>query len=58
MIDEMTTLDSIQTSTPVPYPLGKSIVGCQSVFTIKVGPNDHIDCLKAHLVKAIVRFSV
>ncbi|KAG5112907.1 hypothetical protein JHK82_036176 [Glycine max] len=50
MIDEMQALESNQTWALVPPPPGKSLVGCNWVFTIKVRPDGQIDRLKACLV--------
>ena len=50
MLDEMTTLHTSGTFDLVPLPIGKSLVGCYWVFTIKVSPDGKIDQLKAYLV--------
>nr|KYP76032.1 Retrovirus-related Pol polyprotein from transposon TNT 1-94 [Cajanus cajan] len=50
MIDEMTALDSNHTWVLVPPPLEKSVVGCQWVFNVKVGPDGQVNRLKARLV--------
>ena len=50
MVDEMIALHSNRTWDLVPLPLGKSIIDCQWIYTIKVGPNEQVDCLKTHLV--------
>ena len=51
MIDEMTAWDSDCTWTLVSSPPRKSTkVDCRWVFTVKVGPDRQVDCLKACLV--------
>ena len=50
MVDEMAALHSTGTWDLVVLPSGKSPVGCRWVYTIKVGPDSHVDCLKARLV--------
>ena len=50
MIDEMSTLYSNSTWDLVSCPHGKFVLGCHWVFTVKVGPNGHVDRLKAWLI--------
>ena len=50
MVDEMATLHSTGTWDLVVLPFGKVPVGCRWVYTVKVGPDGQVDCLKAHLV--------
>nr|KYP72342.1 Retrovirus-related Pol polyprotein from transposon TNT 1-94 [Cajanus cajan] len=50
MIDELCALQNNGTWDLVPLPLGKYVVGCRWIFTIKVGPYGTIDHLKARLV--------
>src|ERR1051325_11647790 len=50
MIDEMCALQSSGTWELVPLPIGKSLVGCRWLYTVKVGPNGMIDRFKARLV--------
>ena len=50
MLDEMCALQNSGTWDLVPLPLGKSVVGCRWVFTVKVGPDGQVDRLKARLV--------
>ncbi|XP_061374023.1 uncharacterized mitochondrial protein AtMg00820-like [Gastrolobium bilobum] len=50
MLDVMTAPHSNGTWDLVPAPPEKSIVGCRWVFTVKVGPDGHVDCLTARLV--------
>ena len=50
MVEEITTLHSTSTWDLVPLPVNKSPVGCRWVYTIKIGPDGGVDCLKALLV--------
>ena len=50
MVEEMVALYSIGTWDLVPLLAGKSPVGFRSVYTIKIGQDGQVDCLKAHLV--------
>jgi len=50
MVDEMSVLQNNGTLELDPLSSGKSVVGCRWVFAIKVGLDDTIDSLKAHLV--------
>jgi len=50
MTDELCALHNNGTCELVLLPLGKFVVGCKWVFTIKFGPDGTIDCLKAYLV--------
>ena len=50
MVDEMAALHHSGTWDLVPLPPGKSVVGCRWVYTVKVGPDGHVDRLKARLV--------
>ncbi|RDX81696.1 hypothetical protein CR513_37596, partial [Mucuna pruriens] len=50
MINEMCALQSSGTWEPVPLPVRKFVVGCQWLYTLKVGPNGKIDRFKARLV--------
>ncbi|RDY13570.1 hypothetical protein CR513_01484, partial [Mucuna pruriens] len=44
------TLEQSGTWELVSLPTSKKAVGCRWVFTIKVAPNDTVDCLKSRLV--------
>ena len=46
---KMSTLFEDATWSLVTHPLGKTIVGCHWVYTVKYLPNGSIACLKAHL---------
>ena len=50
MVDEMAALHSTGTWDLVILPFGKFPVGCHWVYTVKVGPDGQVDCLKARLV--------
>ena len=50
MMDEMCVLRSSGTWDLVPLPSGKSVVGCKWIYTVKVGLDGRVDCLKARLV--------
>ena len=50
MAEEMNALYSNDSWELIALPLGKSLVGCRWVYTMKVGPDGKIDWLKAHLV--------
>jgi len=50
MIDEMQALENNGTWELVSLPPDKKIVGCRWVYTIKAGPSDEVDRLKARLV--------
>ena len=50
MIDEMCALQNSGTWKLVSLPLGKSVVGCRWIYTMKVRHDDAIDRLKACLV--------
>ena len=50
MLDEMAALHSTGTWDLVVLPSGKSPVGCRWVYTVKVGPDGHVDRIKARLV--------
>ena len=50
MVEEMAVLHSTGTWDLVTLLIGKSPVGCRWVYTVKIGPNGEVDCLKAHLV--------
>lgn len=50
MVDEMSVVHSDGTWDLVPFPPGKSMVGCRWVYTIKVSSDGAIDRLKAHFV--------
>ncbi|OWM65682.1 hypothetical protein CDL15_Pgr017179 [Punica granatum] len=50
MIDEMSALDTNGTWELVSLPLGKTVVGCRWVYTVKTSPNGRVDRLKACLV--------
>ncbi|RVX23604.1 Retrovirus-related Pol polyprotein from transposon TNT 1-94 [Vitis vinifera] len=50
IVDEMDALHSNGTWDLVVLPSGKSTVGCRWVYAIKVGPDGHVDRLKARLV--------
>lgn len=46
----VSSLQSSDTWELVPFRLGKTVVGCRWIYTVKVGPDGKIDCLKARLV--------
>ena len=50
MVDEMTAMHSTGTRDLIVLSSGKSPVGCRWVYTVKVGPDGHVDRLKARLV--------
>jgi len=50
MVEEIATFHSNGTWELVPFPPAKQIVGCRWVYTVKIGPDSHINQLKAHLV--------
>ena len=50
MVEEMNALHSIGTWDLVTLPVGKSLIGCCWVYTIKIGPDGGVDRLKARLV--------
>ena len=50
MVDEMIALHSTGTWDLIVLPFGKVLVGCRWVYTVKVGPDDQVDRLKACLV--------
>jgi len=50
MVEEMAALHSNGTWELVSLPPNKQIVGCHWVYTVKIGPDSHIDRLKARLV--------
>ena len=50
MVEEMATLHSTSTWDLVTLPTEKSLVGCRWVYTITIGPDGEVDCLKARLV--------
>ena len=50
MVDEMAALHSTGTWDLVVLPFGKFPIGCRWVYTVKVGPDGQVDCLKARLV--------
>jgi len=50
MVEEMAALHSNDTWELVPLTPGKKTVGCRWVYIVKIGPDGHIDRLKAHLV--------
>ena len=39
MLEELTALEKNKTWDLVPYPLGKKIVGCKWVYTVKQNPD-------------------
>lgn len=43
MLDEMQALESYHTWVLVPPPPWKSVVGCQYVINVKVGPDGQMD---------------
>lgn len=51
IFDEMSTLEYNHTWELVPLPPGKFVVGCRWIFNVKVGPDEHVDRLKARLVE-------
>ena len=50
MVDEMAALHLTGSWDLVVLPSGKSSDGFRWVYTVKVGLDDHVDCLKARLV--------
>ena len=50
MTEEMAASHSTGTWDLVTLPVRKSPVGCRWVYTIKIGPDDGVDNLKARLV--------
>ena len=50
MVDEMAALHSNDTWDLVVLPSDKSTIGCRWVYTVNVGPDGKVDCLKARLV--------
>ncbi len=50
MLEELTALEKNKTWDLVPYPLGKKIVGCKWVYTVKQNPDGKIERYKARLV--------
>ena len=50
MVEEMATLHSTGTWDLVTLPIGKSLVGCLWVYTVKIGLDGGADHLKARLV--------
>ena len=57
MVEEMVALHSTGTWDLVTLPNGKSLVGCRWVYTVKIGPNGRVNCLKACLVsKGLLRY--
>ena len=50
MVDEMSALHKSGTWELVSLPASKSTVGCRWVYVVKIGPDGHIDRLKAHIV--------
>ena len=50
MVAEMDALHSNGTWDLVPLPIGKFLVGCYWVYTVKVGLNGQVDYLKPRLV--------
>ena len=50
MVEEMDALHSTGMWDLVTLPASKSLVGCHWVYTIKIGLNGGVDCLKASLV--------
>ena len=54
MPDEISALQNSETWKLIPLPSGKPVVGYRWIFFVKVGPNDTIDRLKAHLVTKVI----
>lgn len=50
MLEELTALEKNKTWDLVPYPLGKKIVGCKWIYTVKQNPDGKIERYKARLV--------
>ena len=50
MVEEMNALHSSGTWDLVTLPTGKTSVGCRWVYTVKIGLNGRVDCLKARLI--------
>ena len=50
MIEEIDALTDNGTWDSVRLPVGKKVIGCRWVFTVKVNPNGLITQLKARLV--------
>jgi len=47
MVEEMAALHSSGTWKLVPLPLSNKIVRCHWIYTVKIGPDGHVDQLKA-----------
>ncbi|XP_071681833.1 uncharacterized protein [Lolium perenne] len=50
MLEEMAALDKNNTWVLTPIPVGKKIVGCKWVFTVKQTPEERVERYKARLV--------
>ena len=50
MVEEMTALHSTSTWGLVTLPVGKSLIGCRWVYTVKINPDGGVDRLKTRLV--------
>lgn len=50
MLDETAALHFNSTWDLFALLQGKSAVGCRRIYTVKIGPNGHVDGLKALLV--------
>ncbi|WVZ87161.1 hypothetical protein U9M48_033847 [Paspalum notatum var. saurae] len=50
MLEELTALEKNKTWDLVPFPVGKKVVNCKWVYTVKQNPNGKIERYKARLV--------
>jgi len=50
MFEELAALEKNKTWDLVPVPIGKKVVGCKWVFTVKQNPNGEVERYKARLV--------
>ena len=50
MLEELAALEKNNTWDLVPFPIGKKVVGCKWVYTVKQNPNGKIERYKARLV--------
>ena len=50
MLEELAALEKNKTWDLVPLPIGKKVVGCKWVFTVKQNPDGKVERYKARLV--------
>ena len=50
MLEELAALEKNNTWDLVPFPVGKKVVSCKWVYTVKQNPNGKIERYKARLV--------